>query len=203
LLEKTTPNVVFLDVQLFGSSGFDLAPYIAPETSIIFVTAFDHYAIRAFELNALDYLLKPVHPERLALSLDRVRRTIPSDERPISGSALDNEDLLLIKDGSERRFVAVKKILAITAYGEYSQIHPEGGSVGLFRKSLTQWEADLPASHFIRVHRQAIVNTDYLSAVERIANGRYRLRLGDHRMSLETSRRLGPTLLRQLSRRRS
>lgn len=151
-------DLVFLDIQLRGGSGFDLVPLIRPEARIIFVTAFDQYAVRAFEVNAVDYLIKPVRPERLAAALHRLaERESRSPLRP--APALAPEDLVHLRTGSgTTRFVALPDIAAIEACENYSTVLLGDGSRLLVRRTMKLWEDTLPASHFVRVHRGVIVN---------------------------------------------
>jgi two-component system LytT family response regulator len=166
-------DVVFLDVQLRGGTGFDLVPRIRPEARIVFVTAHDSYALRAFEVNALDYLLKPIAPERLALAMQRlaavrtrVERRDPDDG---AGVVLRPDDVVYLRTGMQGRFVPLNDIALIEAEQNYSVARLADGSRLLLRRTMKSWADILPASHFMRVHRTAIVN---LARVARYARDR-------------------------------
>lgn len=151
-------DLVFLDVQLVGGCGFDLTPHVSPAARIIFVTAYDQHALRAFEVNALDYLLKPVRRDRLAAALRRAAAT-PDTLAPPSAVALRLDDVVHVKTGrASARFVRLADIVQIESSDNYSTLHLADGTRLLVRETLGSWEARLPASHFMRVHRQTVVN---------------------------------------------
>jgi two-component system LytT family response regulator len=161
-------DLVFLDIQLRGGSGFDLVPLIRPDARIIFVTAFDQYAVRAFEVNALDYLIKPVRPQRLAEALRRI--ATPPEPHPPAASlpALAPDDLVHLKSGNgTTRFVALPDIAAIDACENYTTVHLGDGNRLLVRRTMKTWEETLPASHFVRVHRGTIVNLSRYRGADR------------------------------------
>lgn len=154
LLARDDYDLVLLDIQLRGGSGFDLVPLVRPGARIIFVTAHDQYALRAFEVNALDYLLKPVEAARLAEALRRA--ATPAEP---SQSALRNDDIVQVKTGpGAARFVRVADIGLITSSDNYSDVRLASGEHFLVRQTLASWEERLPAAQFMRVHRQAIVS---------------------------------------------
>lgn len=163
LLAAGDYDLVFLDIQLLGGLGFDLVPHVREEARIVFVSAHDGYAIRAFEVNALDYLLKPATPARLAATLRRL------DDAATRGSAtatpFRTDDLVLLKIApAGRRFVRAAEIVVIHSCENYTEVHLAGGDRVLVRRTMKAWEELLPAAHFLRVHRNHIVN---LALVER------------------------------------
>ncbi len=166
-LEKHDYDVVFLDVQLVGGNGFDLVPHVWPEARIIFVTAFDQHALRAFEVNALDYILKPASTERFAVSLARLHAATAQPRVPPPLSGLAGTDTVLVHTDRGDRFVAVADISAIFSNENYSDLQMRSGSRVLTRRSLKAWEEMLPADVFMRVHRQAIVNVACIKAHRR------------------------------------
>lgn len=180
LLERGGYEIAFLDVQLLGGTGFDLAPHVAPGARIIFVSAFDRFALRAFEVNALDYLQKPVRTARLAETLRRAaaaRLPEPSATEP-APAALRVDDLVHVKTGpGTARFLRVAEIVAIASQDNYTELHLTAGERVLVRQTLAAWEQRLPASHFVRVHRQTIVNVARLLAVENLDEEAALLRL--------------------------
>ena len=165
LVRTVDPDVVFLDIQMPKRSGFELLDAADVRGRVVFVTAHDVHAIRAFEVNALDYLLKPVHPARLAVAIARL---VAAGEpaRPPAGR-LELDDHLFLTEGRAARFVRVRAIVCIRGAGDYSEIALGDGKQLLSPRPLKDWEARLPAQSFARVHRTAIVNLEQVERVER------------------------------------
>ncbi len=157
LLKREHYDLVFLDIQLEGGSGFDLVPDVHRGARIIFVTAHDKHALRAFEVNALDFLTKPLRTWRLAESLGRLIAR-PVETRPPAAAALAAEDLVLLATSGHQRLVPVHEIVAIETQENYSLVRLADGSKELVRRTLKSWVARLPASGFVRVHRSTLVN---------------------------------------------
>ena len=164
IAQATDADVVFLDIQLAGETGMDLLPLLGADVDVVFVTAHDEYTLRAFEVNALDYLLKPVAPARLAVT---VRRLAAAQPPPPARETLTYEDRLFLRLGDERAFILVRDVMAIEAHGDGSTLilapqvvrKPSG-------KSLREWEQRLPARHFVRIHRSTIVNLEHVERLE-------------------------------------
>jgi two-component system LytT family response regulator len=156
LIETHRPDVVFLDIQMPGGSGFDLLEQLQDPPPIVFVTAFDEYAIRAFEVNALDYLLKPVEPQRLARAIARLQRPESAEREPVGPYAAD--DRVLVKTSRQCFFLSVAEIAAVQAADNYSYVVCAGGEKYLVRRSLKQWEGLLPADCFASLDRSWLVN---------------------------------------------
>lgn len=159
-------DLVFLDIQLRGGNGFDLVPYVRAGARIIFVTAYEAHALRAFEVNALDYLLKPVAPERLARALERVAAPA-SDDAPLTAPLTTDDRLLLKLSAGNERFVSLVEIRLIASCENYSEITLGNGVHFLVRKTMKAWEDELPSGNFVRVHRTAIVNLAHVVRLER------------------------------------
>jgi two-component system LytT family response regulator len=167
---RLRPDVLFLDVQLNPGTGFDLIERLDHPVRLVFVTAFDAFALRAFEVNALDYLLKPINPQRLAQAVERLEAAADATAgttapAPTPASRLTFEDRLFVEAHGRSRFLPVSGVVRITAEGDYSQIHSSDGERWLVLKSLREWEQRLPPQHFARIHRSMIVN---LACVERL-----------------------------------
>jgi two-component system LytT family response regulator len=163
LISDISPDVIFLDIQMPGGSGFDLLDLIDTDAGVIFITAYDEYAIRAFEINALDYLLKPVEPDRLALSIDRLcgRTESAADaKRPFRLS-----DNIYVKTGNRSGILRISRIVSITAAGDYSEVHTSDGKRMLVSKSMREWESRLPANLFQRIHRSIIVSIENIDHI--------------------------------------
>lgn len=160
MISDQRPDLVFLDIQMPGGSGFDLVEQLEFPPLIIFVTAFDNYAIRAFEVNALDYLLKPVEPERLARAIKRVGRR---DSEPYGAIGLLRlTDRVFLDTGRQAVFLGVADIAAIRAEGNYTQVVDVSGQSYLVRVPLHKWEARLPADGFILLDRSLLINLSHL-----------------------------------------
>ena len=173
LTAALTPDLVFLDIQLRAETGFDFiahlpasAPGSANTPRIIFVTAHDQHAIRAFECNALDYLLKPVHPARLAHALRRV--TPP----PPPALALSETDRVFIKSGSTARFVPWSELLHIETEGNYTRAHLVNGTSLLVLRPLKEWLELAPPAAFLQVHRTSIVRRAAIRQIRTAADDR-------------------------------
>lgn len=157
------PDLILLDVQLAGETGFDLLDRLDAVPTVVFVTAFDRYALRAFEVAALDYLLKPVDPARLADALARARlRAVPA---PPPDAPLGPDDRVFVRDGDLCLFVRLGDVPLIEAVGNYVRLHA-GAARPLLLRTLAALEARLDARHFARVNRSQIVG---LAHIERVA----------------------------------
>jgi two-component system LytT family response regulator len=171
-IAEVRPEVLFLDVQMPGGSGFDLLERVSGRFKVVFVTAYDEHAIRAFEVNALDYLLKPVTPERLERAVNRLLSRAGGDRSPTWRLAAD--DHLFVVTDRQARFVKVSSIFCIRAVGDYSQLTLEGGRI-LVLKPLKEWEQRLPEKRFARIHRGTIVSLDHVERVERTREETFRV----------------------------
>ena len=155
---REAPDLVLLDIHLPRSSGFDLVPQLHGAPSVIFVTAYDHYAVKAFEVHALDYLLKPVHPDRLAAALAR----IPTKDPAQSGS-----NRVALSEDRGIRLVPTQSITHIQAVDNYTNVHLQDGPAAFIRRSLSGWEKVLPHDQFLRIDRSLLVR---LGAVESLVS---------------------------------
>jgi len=154
LTESLRPDVAFLDIQLVGESGFDYVAHVSEGAPhIVFITAYDRHAVRAFECNALDYLLKPVRSERLAETLHR----IDSRKARVSPRFADEEDAVFIKADAVARFVSWRTIQHVTSNGNYTIVHLADGTRLIVRRPLKQWLALAPKGAFLQVHRASMV----------------------------------------------
>jgi two-component system LytT family response regulator len=194
LVRTCDADVVFLDVQLAGESGLELLELIDPSVEVVFVTAFDQYAVRAFEVNALDYLLKPVAPGRLARAVERL--AAPNESDDVKVTRLEYQDRLFLRLDDRMGFVKVAEIVSIVADGDYSNVRLIGGRTHRARKSLREWLARLPESAFARVHRSTIVNLEHVERVEEWSHFSYRLHLRGSSEPVTMSRRYAGQLKR-------
>jgi len=194
-LAEHTPDLVFLDVQLPDGEGTALFDRMAVEARVVFVTAWDRYAVRAFELNALDYLLKPVEPERLAATLGRARAVAEPLMEVAHDGQLEAEELLCLPHRGGMRFFRVREVCHISAADDYSMVHLVDGTAILSSKALKDWAAQLPAA-FLQIHRSHVVQSDRVREVVRDGSS-YEVRLVGG-ASVPMSRRRGATLLSRL-----
>jgi two-component system, LytTR family, response regulator len=176
VFERQTPDVVFLDVQMPGESGFELLSKAECRFKTIFVTAFDEYAIRAFEVNALDYLLKPIKSERLARAIERLA-TGTTEKEKFSRPPLEYDDHLFLTIGDYSRFVKVNEIKCIAAADIYSEVYMTDGAKLLTTKSLSEWAERLPQKHFLRIHRSTIINIEHVEAIKKWFNYSYQVQV--------------------------
>lgn len=186
-IAKYNPDIIFLDIQFPRESGFDLLEKVDTKAKIIFVTAFDKYAIRAFEVNALDYLIKPVDPERLALTLERIENKIELVEHKMTDYSYS--DSIFLEHNGNYYFVKVNSIITITAAAAYSEVLTSNGHRILAHKSMKEWEARLPQNLFVRVHRSTIINIEYVDKIEKWFNYSYRAFLKNIEKPVPISRR--------------
>lgn len=192
LVDTLRPVLLFLDVQMPGGSGFDLLTSLDAAPEVIFTTAYDAYAIRAFEVNALDYLQKPIEPKRLAAAIDRAAARI--GKRP---AAVEGGDRIFIRDGERCWFVALPDIALFESEGNYTRVCFENNRP-LILRSLNQLEEKLDPRRFFRASRRHIVNLDFVEKVAPSDGGRLTMRLRDGQQ-VELSRRRASELRDKMS----
>jgi len=162
LHRKFQPDLLFLDVQMPKKDGFSLLPDLRPVPHIIFTTAYDCFAVKAFEVNAADFLLKPIRPDRLALTI--LRLSSPQHNKI---GRFSEDGLVILYSDLEARVVIATDITHIEAVGNYSRVHIANKDSMFVRRSMRDWEQQLPASAFVRVDRSNILN---LPAVRELAS---------------------------------
>jgi two-component system, LytTR family, response regulator len=182
-IEKLSPDVVFLDIQMPGGTGFDLLAQLDRVPRIVFTTAYDQYAVKAFDVNALDYLLKPIEPERLAMALQKIQTTSLHD-----AAAQDAPlEQLFIRDGPRCWFVPLREVSLFSAEGNYVRLL-WGKERPLLGRSLAALEQKLDPRRFFRANRSQIVNLDFIYHLELGEGGRLHVQLRDG-PEIEISRR--------------
>lgn len=193
LLQERDVDVVFLDVQMPGLTGIELAEVLtrfqAPP-ALVFVTAHDQHAVAAFDLHAVDYVLKPVREERLS---EAVRRVIESAARPTAPA----EEQVAVERGGITRFLALSEIRFVEAQGDYARLHTEHDA-HLLRSPMSALEEQWSAAGFVRIHRSLLVSLAHVDEV-RVDGGRCSVVVGDS--VLQVSRRHTPQLRELLIRR--
>jgi two-component system, LytTR family, response regulator len=188
LLPSLKPDVLFLDIQMPEMDGFEFVNSMGEHSpQIIFCTAYDAHALRAFEVNAVDYLLKPVDPERLAAAVQRLNDTPPSNTATQDETPLRETDRVLLKGEQRTWFVPVRSIYLLQSEGNYSHVFFEGGKV-LLPRSLATLEQRLNLPIFFRANRAQLINTRAITNVAEWFNGGLQVTLasGD---KVEISRR--------------
>jgi two-component system LytT family response regulator len=174
-IDSLNPDLIFLDIQMPGKTGFDMLSELEKTPNVIFTTAYDEYALKAFEVNALDYLLKPVEPKRLADALQKLQ--VEEDKEPLSDhpisinrSMLGEHDQVFVKDGERCWFVRLSDIRLFESVGNYAKVY-FGPNKPLILKSLNALEERLDEKVFFRANRKHIVNLRLIEKIEPYFNG--------------------------------
>jgi len=183
IIQKLQPDVIFLDIEMPGLDGFGVLDSLPADEwpIVVFVTAYGHYAIRAFEVHALDYLLKPVTPKRLAESIARLSSIQPAAQRArLDQARRDNRPLerLMVRSGSKLILVNVKDVIAFESEDKLVFARTHDGRFVL-NTTMKELEERLDPSVFCRVHKQAIVQLSHAREVHALAGGHYVLKLAD------------------------
>jgi len=182
-IEQLAPDIVFLDIQMPGGSGFDLLTRLDRLPRIVFTTAFDQYAVKAFEVNALDYLLKPIEPERLAMAMRKVLAASAPEPTAVDAPL----EQLFVRDGPRCWFVPLREVSLFSAEGNYVRMS-WGKERPLLGRSLAALELKLDARRFFRANRHQLFNLDFIENVEPGESGRLHVQLR-HGPEIEISRR--------------
>ena len=175
MIDELNPEVIFLDIQMPGKTGFELLQELDKVPTVIFTTAHDEYALKAFEYNALDYLMKPIDPQRLGdaiqkLFLSEDRESIANDEHFNTRNTLGEDDQVFVKDGEKCWFVKLADIRLFESVGNYARVF-FGTNKPLILKSLNSLEERLDQRVFFRANRKHIVNLRMIEKVEPFFNG--------------------------------
>ena len=189
-IESLSPDLIFLDIQMPGKTGFDMLTEIERAPHVIFVTAYDEYALKAFEVNALDYLMKPVEPKRLADALVKVKQKDEEEGFPYSNirtGLLSEHDQVFVKDGERCWFVKLSEVRLFESVGNYAKVF-FAGHKPLILKSLNSLEERLDDKVFFRANRKHIVNLRMIDKIEPYFNGGLLLELHGGE-KIEVSRR--------------
>ena len=191
-IDSLNPELVFLDIQMPGKTGFDMLAELERAPYVIFTTAYDEYALKAFEVNALDYLLKPVEPKRLADAIQKLHLTEQKENRSnnvenVNNSLLSENDQVFVKDGERCWFVKLSDIRLFESVGNYAKVF-FGAHKPLILKSLNALEERLDEKVFFRANRKHIVNLRLIEKIEPYFNGGLLLELKGGE-KIEVSRR--------------
>lgn len=190
-IRQHRPDLIFLDINMPGKNGFELLAELDESPHVVFVTAYDEFAVRAFETNALDYLLKPVRPERLQKTMEALRETMratPPDSPADRPGKLRPDSMVFIKDGEKCYFVRLSDIFLLESEDNYVRVH-FGDNRPLHRKSLNMLEEKLPPELFFRANRQQIFNLSFITGIEPFFHGSLRVTLrGGVRLEISVRR---------------
>lgn len=199
LINETQPDLLFLDINMPEKNGFDLLELLDDVPITIFTTAFDEYAIKSFEYNAFDYLLKPINQKRFTSSIEKVfekhSTSLPSESKSESAMSLDKQ--IFIKDGEKCWLVKIQDVFMFEIVGNYTRVFFENNKP-LIYKSLGQVEEKLPNEVFFRANRQQLININHVKKVVSWFNGKLKIEMnsGDE---IEISRRQSYLFKEQLS----
>src|SRR3954464_2287699 len=191
-IESQHPDLIFLDIQMPGKTGFDMLSELERTPQVIFTTAYDEFALKAFEVNALDYLLKPVEPKRLADAIQKLHLQEEREQGPMvpvnfNRSILSENDQVFVKDGERCWFVKLSDIRLFESVGNYAKVY-FGPNKPLILKSLNALEERLDEKTFFRANRKHIVNLRLIDKIEPYFNGGLLLELKGGE-KIEVSRR--------------
>lgn len=188
LIQSESPDLLLLDINMPEKDGFDLLEMLDDVPITVFTTAYDEYAIKSFEYNALDYLLKPVSNKRFDMALEKVRSKMAlKEESSSTAKKLTDSSQIFIKDGESCWLVKISDISLFEIVGNYTRVFFEDKKPMLY-KSLNQVEEKLPEESFFRANRQQIINTNYIENVVPWFNGKLKLTMKNGE-EVEVSRR--------------
>lgn len=188
LIQNTRPDLLFLDINMPERDGFELLEQLDEVPIVIFTTAYDEYAIKSFEYNALDYLLKPISEKRFAMAMEKVVAELEKFATPkAKAPSLSENSQIFIKDGEKCWLVKIGTISHFEIVGNYTRVFFEDQKPMLY-KSLNQVEEKLPQQSFFRANRQQIINTNFIENVVPWFNGKLKLTMKSGE-EIEVSRR--------------
>ncbi len=189
IVSEERPDLLFLDIDLNGLTSLDLLKTIGYQPMVIFITSHTDFAIKAFELNAVDYLLKPISLERLTKAIEKVTNkwedTSFVDDYNTKFTA---DHIILLSFDNKMSFVRIKDINYIEAYGNYTKVNLVDGKLSVTYNSIKNWDTKLPEDLFIQIHRSTIVNLHNVTKIEKWANDTGRLYLKGIEKPFEISR---------------
>lgn len=167
LIQTLRPDLIFLDIQMPGKSGFDLLESLENVPQVIFVTAFDQYAVKAFEVSALDYLMKPVRDERFEKAITQIRLKLANRAK---------DEQIFVKDRQQYHFITWSNVHLIESMDNYARLYFDDKNVFL-KSSLNELEKKLNPDMFLRINRAQIINLNFVDKISAMANGQVKLKL--------------------------
>ena len=175
LIERMLPELIFLDIHMPGKSGFDLLEELSSVPEVVFTTAYDQYAVKAFELNALDYLVKPLREERFAKTMEKVKAEL-AKKVALNKAILPMDRKIFIKDGEKCFFIPLTEIHFIESLDNYARLY-FGTQKAMIKRSLNLLEEKLDPTVFFRVNRSQIINTHYIKEMHPYFNNKLQITL--------------------------
>ena len=163
LIADEDPDLLFLDIHMPEKSGFDLLEELTTVPEVVFTTAYDQYAVKAFELNALDYLVKPLREERFAKTIEKVKQEL-AEKAKVSQDVLPMHKKIFIKDGEKCYFIPISDIYYIESMDNYARLY-FGGKKAMIKRSLNLLEKKLDTTVFFRANRSQIINTHFIKEI--------------------------------------
>jgi len=162
LIEKEHPDLIFLDIHMPEKTGFDLLEELTIVPEVVFTTAYDQYAVKAFEVNALDYLVKPLRDERFAITIEKIKAELSKTK--VKRDPLPMNYKIFIKDGEQCHFIPLTDIRLIQSLDNYARLY-FGNDNAMIKRSLNLIEEKLDPNIFFRINRSQIVNTSYIKEI--------------------------------------
>jgi len=192
-IQQFKPDLVFLDIQMPKLTGFEMLEIIDELPHIIFTTAFEEYALKAFEKNAVDYLLKPISEDRFNQAIQKFYSLYNTQQKQESINALKQDleeetlERIVVKNGTQIKLIPVQQIIFLEAYDDYVKIHTKDGMY-LKNKTMSSFEKQLDPKQFVRVHRSYIIKVDQLSKIEPMEKDSYKaILLNGEKVSISKS----------------
>lgn len=196
LIKEESPDLLFLDIHMPGGSGFDLLDQLDYDPKVIFTTAYSEYAYRSFDYDTIDYLLKPISPERLSAAIKKLNAE-PSQSESMDLQAFEIDSKIFIKDGDDCHLVPLRNVRFFESCKNYVRANFDDRKA-FIKKALSHIELKLPSSHFFRANRQYVVNLNHISSIDESIGDGYDLTMSNGE-KIEISRRNAADLRRILS----
>ena len=175
VIRMENPDIIFLDIHMPEKSGFDLLEELTTVPEVVFTTAYDQYAVKAFELNSLDYLVKPLREERFAKTIEKVKQEL-LEKAKVTSTVLSMHRKIFIKDGESCHFIPLTEIHFIESLENYARLY-FGDKKAMIKRSLNLLEKKLDPTVFFRANRSQIINTQYIKEINPYFNNRLQIKL--------------------------
>lgn len=175
LIDKEQPDIIFLDIHMPEKSGFDLLEELTTVPEVVFTTAYDQYAVKAFELNALDYLVKPLREESFAKTIEKVKQEL-TEKTMVKPDVLPMHRKIFIKDGEKCYFIPISEIYFIESLDNYARLY-FGHQKAMIKRSLNLLEEKLDSTVFFRANRSQMINTHYIKEIHPHFNNKLHIAL--------------------------
>ncbi len=182
-IQTHEPDLIFLDVQMPKINGFEMLELLDNPPAVIFVTAFDEYAVQAFDVNAIDYLLKPIDPNRLEKAIEKIKSQQQHSPKNVTEKAQsillpEQTQRVVVKEQGEIKIIPLDRILFLEAADDYVKVHTKE-KYYLKYQTMARFEQQLPAQQFVRIHRSHIVNVSFINKIELLEKEQYTVLLNN------------------------